>query len=341
MMLQKQPQQTFRGRVLWAGKGKLLAVQGRGVWSSLDGGPHWVRQASLSLSWRDRLAALHPWGRRLWRRDSHHAVDLGRGRFLVCGYRGFHLVDTVAAVAERLPGGWHGSRPLALCQRGSSVCYGEYRGNAERSPVAVWRSNDEGRSWERAWTFTTVRHVHGVYHDPYEDSFWVTTGDEDTEAGLWRTRDDFRSLEHVAGGSQALRVVQLLFTQDAVLFGSDAPSERNWLYRMERRSGNIRAVQAVESSVFYGTQAGGMCAFSTAVEPSAVNRSREAVVWLSKDGGESWYRGVAFRKDRLPMRLFQYGQVLFPAGPGDGNTLWLTPYGARPDQVSLCYEASC
>jgi hypothetical protein len=180
-----------------------------------------------------------------------------------------------------------------------------------------------------------------VYHDPYEDALWVTTGDEDAEVGLQRTRDDFRSLERIAGGSQTLRVVQLLFTPDAVLFGSDAPSEVNHLYRLDRRSGAIRAVQAVGSSVFYGAQAPEICAFGTMVEPSEVNRSREAVVWLSKDGGDSWHPGMAFPKDWLPPRLFQYGQVLFPAGPGDGNTLWLTPYGARPDQVSLCYERIC
>jgi hypothetical protein len=170
---------------------------------------------------------------------------------------------------------------------------------------------------------------------------WVTTGDLDAEAGLWRTRDDFRSLERIAGGSQAFRVVQLLFIPGAVLFGSDAPGEVNHLYRMDRRSGAVRAVQAVEGSVFYGVQTGEICAFGTVVEPSKVNRSREAVVWLSKDGGDSWHRGMAFRKDWLPTRLFQYGQVLFPAGPGDGNTLWLTPYGAQPDQVSLCYERIC
>jgi len=112
------------------------------------------------------------------------------------------------------------------------------------------------------------------------------------------------------------------------------------LYRMDRRSGAVRAVQAVEGPVFYGGQTGEIRAFGTVVEPSEVNRSREAVVWLSKDGGDSWHRGMAFRKDWLPMRLFQYGQVLFPAGPGDGDALWLTPFATQGDQVSLCYDLS-
>ena len=333
-----KPQRRFHGRILWAGPDRFLAVRDRTMWSSMDHGKHWRHVGSLHLGWCEWLASLHLWSRRLWRRDVHHAVDLGRGRYLLCAYRGFHVVDAMARTTERLPSAWHGSRPMSLCRRGGSLYYGEYRSNPERFPIAVWRSDDGGASWIRAWTFDSVRHVHGVYHDPHDDALWVTTGDMDAEVGLWRTRDDFRSLGRIAGGSQALRVVQLLFTPTHVLFGSDAPGEVNYLYRMNRRSGAIRAVQKVGESVFYGTQSGEVCAFGTAVEPSEVNRSRETVVWLSKDGGESWHRGMAFRKDWLPMRLFQYGQVLFPAGPGDGNTLWLTPYGAQPDQVSLCYE---
>lgn len=270
--------------------------------------------------------------------DAHHAVEIGKGKYLLCAYRGFHLLDANTATAERLPSVWHGSRPLALCQHGASLYYGEYRSNPERSPVNIWRSADVGASWVRAWTFSSVRHVHGVYHDPYEDALWVTTGDLDNEAGLWRTRDDFRTIERVVGGSQELRVVQLLFTPTAILFGSDAPSEVNHLYRMDRRTGVIQKIQTVEGPVFYGTQFGKRYAFGTVVEPSSVNRSQEAAVWLSDDQGGSWNRGIAFRKDFLPARLFQYGQVLFPAGPGDGTSLWLTPYGVQTDQISLNYE---
>jgi hypothetical protein len=331
----------FDGRVLWAGADRLIAARGRHLWSSTDQGLTWVPVATLGLSWRERMASVHRWSRRLTRRDVHHAVDLGRDRYLLCAYRGFHLLDLGAGRVERLPAAWRGSRPLVLCRRGDRVYYGEYRNNPERSPVGVWRSDDGGASWSRAWTFQGIRHVHGVFHDPYDDQLWVTTGDRDGESGLWRTGDDFRTLERVAGGCQALRVVQLLFTPAGIVFGSDAPGEGNHLYRLARGSDQIRQRQAVGGPVFYGVQVGDVLVLATVVEPSRVNRGREAVVWLSKDGGESWRPGMSFRKDRLPARLFQYGQVLFPAGPGSGGTLWLTPYGAVPDQVSLCYEGIC
>ena len=35
------------------------------------------------------------------------------------------------------------------------------------------------------------------------------------------------------------------------------------------------------------------------------------------------------------MKLFQYGQVLFPAGPGDRDAVWLTPFATRGHLRSL------
>ena len=37
----------------------------------------------------------------------------------------------------------------------------------------------------------------------------------------------------------------------------------------------------------------------------------------------------------LDMKYFPYGQVLFPAGPGDGENLWFTPFAAEFDQKTF------
>jgi hypothetical protein len=89
----------------------------------------------------------------------------------------------------------------------------------------------------------------------------------------------------------------------------------------------------VEGSVFFGCKVGNHLFFSTACEPSRVNRSREVTVWTSKTG-ESWRRIVTIRKDLLPMKSFQYGQIMFPAGPGQAGHLWLTPFATLHDQLS-------
>jgi len=228
-----------------------------------------------------------------------------------------------------------GSRPLTVCNEPDRcVYYGEYRGGRERGETRVFRSEDGGRTWEAVYAFPQVRHVHGVFHDCFEDALWVTTGDDGGDAAIWVTRDRFETLERVAGGRQQTRAVTLLFAEDYVYFGSDTPLEVNHLCRLSRRDGGVEELGAVEGSVFHGCRTGGGLFFSTACEPSRVNKSRQATVWGSVDG-ETWRRVIQFRKDVWPFKLFQYGQVFFANGQETGPHLWLTPFAARPDQVSL------
>ena len=37
------------------------------------------------------------------------------------------------------------------------------------------------------------------------------------------------------------------------------------------------------------------------------------------------------------MKYFQYGQVMFPSGPGDNKNLWCTPFATQYDQITLKY----
>ena len=63
------------------------------------------------------------------------------------------------------------------------VLWGEYWANRERTEVHIVCSCDQGRSYEPVKTFSPgqVRHVHGVWQDPFEDGYWVLTGDEDKD----------------------------------------------------------------------------------------------------------------------------------------------------------------
>ena len=201
-------------------------------------------------------------------------------------------------------------------------------------PVHVWASRDRGATWEAIHRFSDVRHIHGVFADPYDEALWITTGDSDPAAGIWRTRDRFATVERVAGGSQQTRAVQLLFTRAHVYFGSDAPAGVNHIYRLRRADHAIERLQQVEGPVHYGCRAGGRLFFSTACEPPALPRTREVAVWSSA-GGEQWRRVDAFRKNLWPARIFQHGHMLFPAGRSATDDVWLTPVAASGDQRSV------
>lgn len=293
--------------------------------------------SSVPLSSLNRVLSLFRVLRRLTRREIHHLRRLPCGKLLAIGFGSIYVQKE--GQNWRCTAPLAGRRPLIIATTlDGGIFYGEYRDNPERSPVAIWGSEDAGERWRTAWTFTGVRHVHGVFHDPFDEALWVTTGDCDKESGIWRTRDRFRTLEMILGGTQEFRVVQLLFTPNAVLFGSDAPDDANYLYRLDRRSGRVARTQGVGGPIFYGTRSGLWTFFSTSVEPSRINTSRGAEVWASRDDGRTWTRAFTFKKDGLPSKLFQYGQVLFPAGPGCPGRLWLTPFATQWDQTSFCYE---
>lgn len=321
------------GRLLYVDKAEVWLARGRRLLTSQDAGQTWHKRSLLPVSGVKQMLSVHRLGRRVGRVGFHHFGLTGKASGIVIAHgHVFYLIPG----QHRLTGGEPivGSRPLAFCIAKDLACYGEYRGNPERTPVHIWAAEPEDKTWRPAWRFDNVRHVHGVFLDPYTGAFWVTTGDEDHESAIWMSPDRFKTLESVAGGSQRFRAVHLLFTADHVYFGSDAPDEQNYIYRMDRKGNNVEQLTAVESSVFHGCKVGNQLFFSTAVEPSTVNHSRYAEIWGSADG-ENWQVVRRFKKDIWPMKYFQYGQVFFPAGRGDDKNLWFTPMGTRHDQKTF------
>lgn len=340
-MGRRGPAYSFDGEVLCEFRGLVHAVQGervigsrgRTLFRSEDGGATWHRWLSLPvpLSWAAMSAQRLL--RRMTRAHVYHVLPLGGRRFVVFGLRRIFSIDgdPPAVVAQtRL----RGSRPLSVAVAGRSIYYGEYRSNPDRAPTRIWHSDDGGERWEAAWEFTNVRHVHAVCYDRFTDTLWATTGDDAEEAGVWVSRDEFSTVQRVAGGSQQLRVVDLVFTEDFVFFGSDTPHERNFLYRMERDGSNREKVRAVEGSVFYGRSSEGRLYFSTACEPSTVNPPEAATLWTSSDGS-SWAPTVRVRKDIWPLKLFQYDQIQLPRGEFESGTIWISLIGTRFDHHSL------
>ncbi|MFT5171253.1 MAG: hypothetical protein ACI9BD_001025 [Candidatus Marinamargulisbacteria bacterium] len=224
---------------------------------------------------------------------------------------------------------------MCVCQTPENqLFYGEYTSNPDRRAVLILGSFDKGRRWESVYSFSDVRHIHGVFYDRYTDTIWATTGDTDEESIIWQFDRRFNKPRKVLKGSQQTRAVQLLFSKDSVFFGSDSPLERNFLYRLSRSSGKVTPVQEVGGSIFYGCKVKDGLVFSTAVEPSDINTRQSSEVWYSETG-DDWTLISSYPKDIWPVRFFQYGQVLFPSGENNTSELWYTPFSTEMDGRSL------
>jgi hypothetical protein len=264
-------------------------------------------------------------GSRLLRDGFHALVALSSGGLVAAVPSAIVTLEpgeTEFRVSHKL---LRGTRPLHLAITPSDqVFWGEYFDNPRRDEVHIYASTDHGAHWDVAYTFLkgTIRHVHNIVYDEWENCFWVLTGDHGSECRILRAACDFTTVDVVLSGNQQTRSAALVPTRDALYFSSDTPLETNHVYRLDRR-GNVSEVAALRSSSIYGCSVGNAVFFSTMVEPSAINSSRDVCLYGSPDGIE-WQCFWQQKKDRWPIKLFQYGNAFLPDGKNTTRLLAVT-----------------
>jgi hypothetical protein len=231
-----------------------------------------------------------------------------------------------------------GTRPLHISVVPSGTIYwGEYFDNRARAEVHIYASTDCGRTWQVAYTFPagSIRHVHNIVYDRWGDCLWILTGDEGSECKVLRASCDLlsveRSVEVVLAGNQQARAVAAIPTPDGLYLSTDTPFETNHVYKLER-AGNVEQVGDLASSSIFGCKVSEVMFFSTMIEPSAVNTSREVQIVGSKNG-TNWQVLARWKKDNLPMRYFQYGNAFLPDGENTTNYLAATTIAVEPDDL--------
>jgi hypothetical protein len=227
-----------------------------------------------------------------------------------------------------------GTRPLHVTAVPSGTIYwGEYFDNRERAEVHIYASTDRGLTWQIAYTFSagSIRHVHNIVYDRWGDCLWILTGDEGAECKVLRASCDLGSVEEVLAGNQQSRAVAAIPTENGLYLSTDTPFERNHVYRLDR-AGNVEPVGDLASSSIFGCRVGEAMFFSTMIEPSAVNTCREVHLAGSKDG-KNWQVLARWKKDKLPMHYFQYGNAFLPDGENNTRYLAATTVAVEPDDL--------
>jgi hypothetical protein len=239
-----------------------------------------------------------------------------------------------------------GTRPLHITAVPSGRIYwGEYFDNRERKEVHIYASDDRGFTWQIAYTFPpgSIRHVHNMIYDRWRDCIWILTGDDGAECKILRADCDLRSIDVVLSGNQQARAVAGIPMQNGFYFSTDTPSELNHVYRLDYRmgeAGDVQLISDLASSSIFGCKLGCKAGrggeealfFSTMVEPSAVNTSREVQIAGSSDG-VNWQIVANWKKDSLPMRYFQYGNAFLPDGENSTQYLAATTIAVEMDDL--------
>jgi hypothetical protein len=308
---------AWNGDVLYASRGySLLSMKVSGARSE------WRNVAEYRPArWR-RLSSSLRLAFRLFRDGFHAMAALSSG----------HLIAAVpGAIIALAPGEsefylshrvLRGTRPLHIAVTpNDDIVWGEYFDNPRRAEVHIYASTDHGATWAVAYTFQrgSIRHIHNIVYDQWENCFWILTGDEGSECRILRASCDFATVDTILSGNQQTRTVALVPTAGGLYFSSDTPFEVNHVYFLDR-SGTLTQRATLSSSSICGCRVGGAIFFSSMVEPSAVNLDRKTNVYGTFDG-RSWQRLLWWKKDFWPMGLFQYGNVFLPDGLNTSGVL--------------------
>lgn len=214
-----------------------------------------------------------------------------------------------------LESGPMGTLPTSFCTDGDRVFLAEYTfGDV---PARILTSRDAGRTWTTFFESLRFRHFHGVFHDPYADRLWATTGDTDAESTIGFFEAE--TFHEIGGGSQRWRSVGLAFTPDSVFWGMDCSyADAVQVFRLPRDElgsdeAQPRVVTVVDSSVFYletlAVDGEHWIVLSTAAEvglddtapPGSQNASSDTARVLaasSRSDYETWYELGSFDRRR-------------------------------------------
>lgn len=285
-----------------------------------------------SFSWRE-VGRFHPASWRLLTSQSRLASRLFRDGFHALAVHPYgNLIAAVPGAIVTLNTGekkfrvthpiTRGTRPLHITAvPDGRVFWGEYFDNPKRDAVHIYASDDGGATWAVAYTFPagSIRHVHNIVYDRWANCLWVFTGDYGHECRITRAALDFSAVHEVVAGNQQARAVAAIVSEDGLYFSSDTPLEQNYISHLDR-SGELRKLAPISSSSIYSCRNRAGIFFSTMVEPSEVNESNDVRLYSSESGTE-WSVLASWRKDRWPMKFFQYGNAFLPDGDNQTDLL--------------------
>jgi hypothetical protein len=210
-----------------------------------------------------------------------------------------------------------------FCQTKSGrLIFGEYGANAERQPIPIYASDDEGESWYIIYQIPAgkAKHVHSVYADKYSNKIWIFTGDADGECWVIEANEDFSEVLYLGDGSQIYRACTAFFTPDKVVWAMDSPLQPSQTVHLDRMTGSVEFHGSFPGPIWYGLEVptSGYLLAST-VEPGESVTGYEAGIYFSENL-VTWSRLAAFTKDHWPMGLFKFGVIGFSRGErSDGS----------------------
>jgi hypothetical protein len=312
--------------VEWAGSDDYVLSRRNALYRACDPASPRTRLGRVPLPPQLRLGSRIELVRRALRLAFYNVVLLGDDRILVTFNRSVALIgpDGTTAIAGL-------ERPVRVLRGGlavrpdGSAWFGEYLIPREPTPLRLYRLEAGAERARIVHTFPAgfARHVHGLYADPVDGSLWCLTGDHGEHARIMWSPDGLESFATVGCGDESWRAVSMQFRADAIYYATDAQERQNWIYRIDRRTGERTEVAPLGGPVYYSHRVGDDLFFAVAAEFGPGRPGGSATLW-HLDADDRCSHVVSFAKDRWPVAQFLPGTLGFPQGPGDGAAFYFS-----------------
>lgn len=230
----------------------------------------------------------------------------------------------------------------------ASVCYGEYFYNPNKKSVHIWKKKHDEDKFKIAYTFKQgiIEHIHAIIPDIIRNVVWILTGDFGKSAGIWVAENNFREVTPVAIGKQFYRACVAFPVSEGILYATDSQLESNSirLLRYDKKKWTSEIIYHLDGPCIYGCKVNNQFIFSTSVEPGfsknafiidlfdrkpgpGVKKNASQLVIGNLDNG---FKTIThWEKDIWPMRLGQFGTIIFPHGKNPTNSLFLYSIGLK------------
>ncbi|MCS6874376.1 MAG: hypothetical protein N2Z23_03055 [Pyrinomonadaceae bacterium] len=195
-----------------------------------------------------------------------------------------------------------------------NIFFGEYLSNPSRESVRIYRYSPREDSIEVVYDFPSgsIRHVHGIYFDDFSGRMFCLTGDKAEECRILSFSSDFRDFDVIGEGDETWRAVSIVFDKDAFYYGTDAEFRKNYIYKVERSTGEREVLCEVDGTVYYSKRLGEWIFFTTTAENAPSQKENVASIWGINTQTNECKKLLTFRKDFWNGTLFMFGTIHFP-----------------------------
>lgn len=283
--------------------------------------------------------------RRLLRLEPRCAERLDENRYVVCHAHKVWLLDVKQKSFTILQDSREGfSNPLNLCSDGRNVYWGDYGDNAFREEVNIYRVS-LSQKVEIVYSFPkgAIRHIHNVVWDAVHKRFFILTGDLEEQSGIYVADSEWKDVKAVVTGSQQYRAVVAFPCGDGLIYATDSVAEENNIYLL--LNGEVKILAPFPGSCIYGTETKDYYVFSSTVEPPEGRGLMDMFSYKLGAGIKDRYSHLIavrksdlkvqevlkLKKDVWPMKLFQYGAIMFPKGQEKSDELWYNIVACKGD----------